>query len=119
MKTSAGYSLVEVLVAFAIMATVLAVLLPGSAKLYARLPDQNERLLAYDYALSRLSRLGVETPLRIGEESGTYRDIWQWTETIETDESSTADLPIYEVRVKVSRIGDEELARAAALKVAP
>ena len=54
MPSRAGFSLLEVLIAFAVMAAVLGALAPGQAAMAARVGEAAERLLAADYALSRL-----------------------------------------------------------------
>ena len=54
MPSRAGFSLLEVLIAFAVMAAVLGALVPGQAAMAARTGEAAGRLLAADYALSRL-----------------------------------------------------------------
>ena len=53
----AGFSLLEVLIAFAVMAAVLGALLPGQAAMAARTGEAMERLPAADTALSRAGAL--------------------------------------------------------------
>jgi hypothetical protein len=79
MSRKSGYSLLEVLAAFAILTMVLAVLLPGKTALLTRLPEKEERFLALDYAHSLLARLEVEglmSGVPTGEVRDSYRD-WQ------------------------------------------
>jgi len=76
----AGYSLLEVLVAFTIMAGVLAVLLPAQMNILRRASGGEEAFLAASYAQSRIDRLGVSDPILAGISVDTYRD---WL--IETD----------------------------------
>ena len=59
----AGFSLLEVLIAFAVMAAVLGALFPGQAAMVARTGEAAERLLAADTALSHLDALGVAEPV--------------------------------------------------------
>lgn len=59
-RARAGYSLLEVLVAFAILTAVLSVILPGSGRLLMRTGSAELQFLAQDYAMSRLERLVVE-----------------------------------------------------------
>lgn len=85
MSLRAGYSLLEVLVAFAILTMVLTVLLPGKTALLTRLPEMEERFLAYDYALSRLARLeaeGFTSEMQPAEVREAYRG-WQVVTQIE------------------------------------
>ena len=72
----AGYSLFEVLVAFAIMSMVLSVLIPGQARLFGRQQDGNDQFFAQDYASSVLERSGISDDLTMGEVRSTYQD-WQ------------------------------------------
>ena len=57
MPSRAGFSLLEVLIAFAVMAAVLGALVPGQAAMAARTGEATGRLLAADYALSRAGAL--------------------------------------------------------------
>ena len=75
-----GYSLMETMIAFAVMSAILAVLLPGTSRLLARAADEGARLAAADYAASRLARLGIADPLEPGLLRETYRD---WTITLD------------------------------------
>ena len=56
-SSRAGFSLLEVLIAFAVMAAVLGALVPGQAAMAARTGEAAGRLLAADYALSRAGAL--------------------------------------------------------------
>lgn len=73
MNPRRGYSILEVLIAFAVMSMTLAVLLPGQTMLLGRAATAADRALAHDYALSRLEQARV-----FGTSAGsdTYRD-WQ------------------------------------------
>jgi prepilin-type N-terminal cleavage/methylation domain-containing protein len=75
-RARAGYSLIEVLVAFAIMSMVLTALIPGQARLLGRASDADQSALAFEYALSVGATLGVSTPLQLGSDTWRYRD-WQ------------------------------------------
>ena len=65
----AGFSLLEVLIAFAVMAAVLGALVPGQAAMAARTGEAAERLLAADHALYRLDALGVAEPVPAVQET--------------------------------------------------
>ena len=69
-----GYSLIETLIAFAIMALVLSALLPGQAKLLGRASILETELLAMDYAISMLDTVGISKPVSIGNSQIEYRD---------------------------------------------
>ncbi|WP_299695285.1 type II secretion system protein [uncultured Tateyamaria sp.] len=77
MSPRSGYSILEVLVAFAVMSMVLAVLIPGQTQLLVRASQAADRALAHDLALSRLDEAHVLGTLR----DETYRDWRVLTET--------------------------------------
>ncbi len=63
MSRKTGYSLFEVLIAFAIMSIVLVTLIPGQATLQGRTETTTEEVLAHELALSVLDlalEVGVE-----------------------------------------------------------
>lgn len=113
---AAGYSLFEVLIAFSIMALVLAVLVPGQARLMGRVKDIDERALAKDYALSRLALLSVSLPLRVAETSDRYRD-WQIAQRVTDHSFDKADMKGLYVEIIITNAADVELARAGKLVV--
>jgi prepilin-type N-terminal cleavage/methylation domain-containing protein len=100
MKGRAGYSLLEVLIALAIMAMVLSVLIPGQAHLLRRASTSGEGLLATDLAASRLARLGIEDPLTPGHRDFLYRD-WRVIEEITEAPALEGILPVYAVSVEI------------------
>jgi type II secretory pathway pseudopilin PulG len=118
MKGRAGYSLLEVLLAFVIMTVVLAALIPGQAQLLNRASLQEDRLLAFDYALSRAARLGIETPLEIGASEEIYRD---WLITTNISEGDTAELNVdtLHIEITVNQAGSGHLATFQTMAVTP
>lgn len=115
---TAGYSLIEVLIAFVIMASVLAVLLPSNTSLFVAIPRVQNRLLAQDYAQSRLATLGMSRPILAGTDQGGYRENWVWRETITLWSESTPDLQLFEVSIKILLPDDTELVAITVLKAA-
>ncbi|MEP4627164.1 MAG: type II secretion system protein [Tateyamaria sp.] len=81
MTRRAGYTLLEVLVAFAIMASILAVILPGQSQMLRQSSDAEITFLATDYAQSLMDRLGVSEAIVPGVQTDVYRD---WRVAIET-----------------------------------
>jgi len=78
MRPHKGFSLLEILVAFAIMAVALTIVLRifGSGVNAAVVSE--EYTLAVQIAESLMARIGVETPLRSGEYTGTEADKYDW-----------------------------------------
>lgn len=78
MRRHKGFSLLEILVAFAIMAVALTIVLRifGSGVNTALVSE--EYTLAVQIAESLMARIGVETPLQPGEYSGIEGDKYAW-----------------------------------------
>lgn len=78
MRQHKGFSLLEILVAFAIMAVALTIVLRifGSGVNNAVISE--EYSLAVQIAESIMARTGVETPLQVGETSGIEADKYEW-----------------------------------------
>ena len=76
MTRRAGYSLFEVLVAFAVMSLVLATLLPGQSAVMTRAATGSERVIAQDYALSLLALADLRDLPQPGRDTQSYRN-WQ------------------------------------------
>jgi general secretion pathway protein I len=88
---AAGFSLLEILVAFTLMALIVAVLMrvfsgglqgAGIAEDYAR---------ATSFAESKLAGIGSEIPLKPGELSGTEAGKYRWKIAIQDYEDKTAN----------------------------
>lgn len=93
MNRRAGYSLFEVLIAFAVMAMVLVVLIPGQAKLLARASDADDRALAFDLALSQMAQLGISEPLAFGESTHQHGD-WNTVIAVVPGGDGVADISV-------------------------
>lgn len=78
MKRHKGFSLLEILVAFAIMAVALTIVLRifGSGVNNAVISE--DYTLAVQIAESLMARTGVEAPLQIGESTGREGDKFDW-----------------------------------------
>lgn len=119
MNKSAGYSLFEVLIAFAIMALVLAVIIPGQAALLRRTQNMDEAVLAQDYAASLMAKIGYETPLRPGDTELTYRG-WRVVQNTEDGQELEGGVATYDVRIEVFSVaGENRLAHLTKVQVAP
>jgi len=82
MRRHKGFSLLEILVAFAIMAVALTILLRifGSGVNNAQVAE--EYSLAVQIAESLMARTGIETPLEAGVISGSEADKYDWQVTV-------------------------------------
>lgn len=105
-KSDAGFTLIETLVAFVIVAAAFAVvlgLLSSGMLLTTRATNQRLALLVAD---STLARVGSDIPLQVGAASGQTQAGFQWTVSIspyhETGLTDAIAHP-YQVTVLVSR----------------
>ena len=78
MRQHKGFSLLEILVAFAIMAVALTIVLRIFGSGVNNAVVSEEYTLAVQIAESLMARTGVETPLQIGEQSGSEADKYHW-----------------------------------------
>lgn len=106
-----GFTLIEILIAFAILAITLVTLFRvfgGGLATTARLEQNAAALLL---ARSTLERVGTDIPLVAGEQSGTAADGTAWlleirpAGLIDPGALQTAPVLPYEVAVTVSRAG--------------
>lgn len=98
MKTSArGFTLLEVIVAFALLGLALTLLLGSLSGGARQVSDAGLRTRAVLHAQSLLASAGVEAPLQVGSQSGEWeqgRYHWQlqvqpWTEPRAADAPAT------------------------------
>ena len=83
MRSERGFTLIEVVVAFVMLALVLSVSLEIFSRGMARTGDLDDRARALVVAQSRLAFAGAEEPLREGVTSGETEDRrFQWTVTV-------------------------------------
>ena len=102
-----GFSLLEILVAFSIMAMAMGILLrifSGGVNTAAIASDYTQ---AIQIAESQLASVGIEEELETGEESGTIADRFRWQTVITPfdpglDNFTVEDLPVEPFRVQVT-----------------
>jgi len=107
-ERSRGFSLLELIVAFAILSVSLAVLY----RVFSASTQQ--AMLGRDYsnavmlAESRLAELAARRPIVVGEETGAFNDRYRWKSTVhryrvpDTALGSRFPVPPYEIAVEVS-----------------
>jgi general secretion pathway protein I len=101
-----GFSLLEVLVAFAILSVSLGVLLQVFATGLRNATLSEEYTLATLHAESLLARIGTEIPLSEGMQEGQLDEIYAWRSTVvpyfdEGIDPEATDILTYQVRIEV------------------
>jgi type II secretory pathway pseudopilin PulG len=109
-----GYSLIETLIAFSVMALVLSVLLPGQAQLLGRAVNADERVLAMDYAASMLDQLGVSREIKQGGDAFEYRD---WNVQYSTTYATELSPPNRYLRLTINIQNNQSVTLATITKV--
>ena len=110
-----GFTLIEVVIAFVLLAAVLSVTFRIFSTGIARASLLEERSQALAIAQSQLGAAGVESTLKEGQSSGESEDRrYQWTTTItRTDEGVEAGKPapsaysLYRIDVVVTWTGSD------------
>jgi general secretion pathway protein I len=123
MNRQRGFTLLEVVVAFVLLAAVLGVSFRIFSTGIARASQLDERAKALVIAQSQLDAAGVEQPLKENQSSGTSADgRYQWTVTIrKTDSGADPSKPapsvyaLYRIDVLVSWMGSDGRARSLPL----
>jgi general secretion pathway protein I len=94
-RRQAGFTLIEVVVAFVLLTLVLSVGFEIFSKGMARAADLDARSRALDIAQSQLAAAGTVTPLQEGQTQGDSDDRrFHWTTTIAaTDEGQSPNMP--------------------------
>ena len=102
-----GYTLIEVLVAFMILALALTVLLRIFSGGLRNVSVSSDYATATLIAESRLAAAGIDVPLRPGETSGTEGERFEWTVSVQDYQpwpgyrSAARGLDAYRVTVTV------------------
>ena len=102
-----GYTLIEVLVAFMILALALTVLLRIFSGGLRNVSVSSDYAIATLIAESRLAAAGIDVPLRPGETSGIEGERFEWTVSVQDYQpwpgyrSAAKGVDAYRVRVTV------------------
>lgn len=117
-----GFTLVEMLVAFTILAVALVALMQVFGTGFRGLRASEAHARAVMQARSTLERVGTEVPLQPGEWAGTFEDGSRWTTRVrayEPDAEQAAQTVVpYEVEVTVTWDGDRSVSLKT-LRLAP
>jgi len=87
---SRGFTLLEVLVAFTILAVALVALLRAFSSGLRGLDAAETASIAAQHARSKLAEIGSAIPLEPGAEEGAFDDGFQWRVVIEPQELGDA-----------------------------
>ncbi len=102
--SASGFTLVEVMVALAIITAVVAVLYPVLRDSAARAQQINERAIAQLHLSSLYDQIGVTIPVQTGTHTGGFNSGHSWSITITPSNKIAAfeDLVPYKIDLTVS-----------------
>ncbi|MFQ5773842.1 MAG: prepilin-type N-terminal cleavage/methylation domain-containing protein [Kiloniellaceae bacterium] len=122
-RPAGGFTLLEVIVAFTILAVALVSLMQAFSSGLRGLDAAQVSALAVMHARSKIDEIGSVIPLEAGERAGDFEDGFRWTATIrrregQDDESAgEPDVVAYEVEVTVAS-PDERVLSLKTLRLA-
>jgi general secretion pathway protein I len=119
-----GFTLIEILIAFAILAVSLAVLFQSFSSGLDAVTRTERATSAILLARSTMDRIGTEIPLIPGEHSGNGEDGLVWSVTLVPATADTAPpvpgLPVRLLQIEVAVTGEETApATLTTLRLAP
>jgi len=101
-----GFTLIEMLVALAILSVSLAVILEVISSTMDRVRQQREDSVAASLVQSLLARVGGDIPLQEGERDGVYSNGYRWhlrvTPFGSADDRKSWPVPAYIVQASVT-----------------
>ena len=106
-----GYTLLEVITAFAVLTIALSALIPMISGLLSRSGGAQAKWAATEFAASKLAEIGVVAPIRQGVAAGTYRTDWRWTATTRPHRATGVPLGagLYEITIEVRDAASDRL----------
>jgi len=118
-RHDAGFTLVEVIVAFAIVTMVLAALYFSIAGAYRGYAHAQVREQALALARAHLDMIGLEEPLQPGESTGTYETGVVWRLAIESVKTETHKGRAFRIQLEALDHGGQPLLRLETFKLVP
>jgi prepilin-type N-terminal cleavage/methylation domain-containing protein len=116
-RREAGFTLIEVVVAFVIVTIILAALyqaIAGAWRGYAR-TQMREQALAL--ARAHLEAIGIEEPLQPGERTGTYTAGLTWQLTVEPAGTESSKGRAFRILLETLDPGGRPLLRLETFKL--
>ncbi len=89
-RREAGFSLIEIVVAFALVAAALLILLPGFAGSLGGADSARRYQMALALAESKLAESGVLTRIEVGTQTGEAEGGFDWRREVKRGESASA-----------------------------
>ncbi len=123
-RNRGGFTLLEVMIAFAILAVALAALMQSFSQGLRSLDLAENYATATMLARSKMAEIGPIIPIDEGEHTGNFQNGWRWRVLLfpyAVDDDSTGDLRVlrlYEVQVAIER-DETPLAELRSLRVGP
>lgn len=121
-RRAGGFTLLEILIAFSILAVALVALLQAFSQGLSGLRVAEERATAVMLARSKLAEVGESIPLEELEENGEFVNGFEWRLAITSREDTQSSLDddtlirLYDVSVVVER-GELALAEVRSMRV--
>ncbi len=105
MNKNKGFSLLEILVAFTIMAVSLGIVLKIFSSGVNTAVISEDYIIATQIAESLMAKTGIEEPLAIGDKSGAEDEKYQWQVKVEgyvnTEDEEESEVELMTVQVTV------------------